>query len=193
MRIIACLIFGTAVAALAPGARAQSASPSAAPSPSRQDMLGLGDLTKDRPKGSTTEITAQKEATFADKENRAIFLGDVRVKDPAFLLSSDKLTVYLTKNRSGIERAVAEGNVVIVQQTKNPSEKGAVGRAREAEYVPASGRVTLAGWPEIQQGINRHVAASAGTRMILNRDGRATTEGPSKTVITDTEEVGKFP
>ncbi|MGA1540002.1 MAG: LptA/OstA family protein [Chthoniobacterales bacterium] len=155
----------------------------------RQDPLGFGGLSKDRPKGSKTEISAEREATFNEKENRATFVGGVRVKDPAFLLSSDRLTVFLNRNRSGIERAVAEGNVVIVQQT-DAGEKGAVGRARRAEYVPTTGVVTLIGWPEIQQGINRHIAASESTRMILNRDGRATTEGASRTVITDTEGAG---
>lgn len=193
MKIFTRLLPVAALAAVAPLLQAQMATPSSQPATSRQDPLGFGELSRDRPKGSTTEITAQKEATFDEKENRAIFVGDVRVKDPAFLLSSDKLTVYLTKDRSTIERAVAEGSVVIVQQTKNPSEKAAVGRASEAEYIPASGRVTLIGWPEVQQGINRHVAASAGTRMILNREGRATTEGPSRTLITDTEEAGKLP
>ena len=81
---------------------------------------------------------------------------------------------------------MAEGNVVNVQQTE-AGEKGAIGRARRAEYVPTTGVVTLIGWPEIQQGINRHIAANESTRMILNRDGRATTEGASRTVITDTE------
>jgi hypothetical protein len=52
--------------------------------------------------------------------------------------------------------------------------------------------VTLSGWPEIQQGINRHIAANESTRMVLNRDGRATTEGASRTVITDTEGAGGF-
>ena len=155
-------------------------------SPSRKDPLGFGSLSGDRPKGSKTEISAEREATFNEKENRALFVGGVRVKDPAFLLSTDRLTVILNKNRSGIERAVAEGNVVIVQQTQS-GEKGAVGRARRAEYVPSTGVVTLIGWPEIQQGINRHIAANESTRMILNRDGRATTEGASRTVITDTE------
>jgi lipopolysaccharide transport protein LptA len=156
---------------------------------SRQDPLGFGSLSKDRPKGSKTEISAEREATFNEKENRATFVGGVRVKDPAFLLSSDRLTVFLNRNRSGIERAVAEGNVVIVQQT-DAGEKGAVGRARRAEYIPTTGVVTLSGWPEIQQGINRHIAANENTRMILNRDGRATTEGASRTVITDTEGAG---
>lgn len=179
MRISAILI----VLALACAATAHAQDPS----PVRKDILGLGDLGKDRPAGSVTEITAQTEATFEEQQSRAIFTGDVRVKDPAFLLSSDKLTVYLNKARSGIERAIAEGNVVIVQRTSDPGEKGAVGRARRAEYVPATGQATLSGSPEIQQGINRHIASSPETRMILNRDGRATTEGPSRTVITDTK------
>lgn len=169
-------------------AAAALAAPSLAQT-NRQDPLGLGQLGRDRPKGSTTEITAQKEATFDEKENRAIFVGDVRVKDVSFLLSADRLTVVLTKNRSGIERAIAEGNVVIVQQTKSPEEKGAVGRSKQAEYVPATGTITLSGSPEITQGINRHIATSPETRMILNRNGKATTDGPSRTVITDTQKL----
>ena len=167
------------------GAQEMRTGGATAPRPS--DPLGFGALSKDRPKGSTTEITAQKEATFNEKDNQAVFIGDVKVKDPAFLLSTDRLTVFLNKERSGIERAVADGNVVIVQQTSNPGEKGAIGRARQAVYVPSTGLVTLSGWPEVQQGINRHIATTPATRMVMNRDGRATTEGASKTVITDTE------
>lgn len=150
------------------------------------DPLGLGPLADNRPPGAKTEITAQKEATFDEKKNTAVFIGSVRVADPSFLLAADRLTVTLSADRSGIERAVAEGNVVIVQRTKDGEEKkGAVGRAQRAEYVPASGRATLSGGPQIQQGINRHIATSPGTRMILYRDGRASTVGPSRTVITD--------
>lgn len=161
----------------------------AASAPAQQsgDPLGLGPLADSRPPGAKTEITAQKEATFDEKKNTAVFVGDVRVNDPGFLLASDRLTVILTADRSGIERAVAEGNVVIVQRTgAEGKDKGAVGRAEHAEYIPATGRATLSGSPQIQQGINRHIATSPGTRMILHRDGRASTIGPSRTVITDT-------
>jgi lipopolysaccharide transport protein LptA len=162
-------------------------------SPRREDPLGFGALSKNRPKGSTTEITAQKEATFDEKANQAVFTGDVRVKDPAFLLSCDTLTVHLVKERNAIDHAVAEGHVVIVQQSENPSEKGAIGKARQAVYVPSTGEITLIGWPEVQQGINRHIATDPGTRMILNSNGRASTQGASKTVITDTAGAGKLP
>lgn len=153
------------------------------------DPLGLGPLADNRPLGAKTEITAQKEATFDEKKNVAVFLGNVRVTDPGFLLAADKLTVTLAADRSGIDRAIAEGNVVIVQRSpddKDGENKGAVGRAQRAEYVPSTGRATLSGSPQIQQGINRHIATSPGTRMILHRDGRASTVGPSRTVITDT-------
>jgi lipopolysaccharide transport protein LptA len=151
------------------------------------DPLGLGPLADTRPLGSKTEITAQKEATFDEQKNTAVFVGNVRVTDPSFLLSADRLTVLLSTDRSGIERAVAEGNVVIVQRAAGEGEqgKGAVGRAERAEYIPSAGRATLSGSPQIQQGINRHIATSPETRMILHRDGRASTVGPSRTVITD--------
>ena len=152
------------------------------------DPLGLGPLADNRPLGAKTEITAQKEATFDEKNNIAVFIGNVRVSDPGFVLAADKLTVTLAADRSGIDRAIAEGNVVIVQRTpedKDGENKGAIGRAQRAEYVPSTGRATLSGSPEIQQGINRHIATSPGTRMILHRDGRASTVGPSRTVITD--------
>ena len=148
-----------------------------------QDPLGLGPLADTRPVGAKTEITAQKEATFDEKRNIAVFVGNVRVNDPSFLMAADRLTVTLSADRSGIERAVAEGNVVIVQRT--PKDEGAVGRAQRAEYIPSTGKATLSGSPQIQQGINRHIATSPGTRMILHRDGRASTVGPSRTVITD--------
>ena len=98
------------------------------------DPLGLGPLAETRPLGSKTEITAQKEATFDEQKNTAIFVGSVRVTDPSFLLSADRLTVFLTADRSGIDRAVAEGSVVIVQRAAGQAEenKGAVGRAERA-------------------------------------------------------------
>jgi len=152
-----------------------------------QDPLGLGPLADSRPLGAKTEITAQKEATFDEKRNTAVFVGKVRVSDPTFLMAADRLTVTLSADRSGIDRAVAEGNVVIVQRTSKDEEgKGAIGRAQRAEYIPGAGKATLSGSPQVQQGINRHIATSPGTRMILHRDGRAITVGPSRTVITDT-------
>ncbi len=153
----------------------------------KSDPAGLGILQKDRPKGAKTEITAQQEATFDNNESVATFIGKVVVKDPQFNLFCDKLTVYLNKDRKGIETAVAEGSVVIVQE--NTNDKGepikSVGRAGKAVFEPATGDVTLSISPSIQQGINNHVAANEKTVMVLNREGRMRTEGPSRTILVE--------
>lgn len=147
-----------------------------------------------------TEITASKETTFDEKTRKAVFLGDVTVKDAQFNLTCEKLTAYLRRNAAaegpekkmpqagGLDKAVAEGDVVIVQEKLD--DKGQitryVGKARKAEYDAATGDVTLSGWPQIQQGINTQVATEEGTVMILNQKGALKTKGPSKTVISDT-------
>ena len=45
-----------------------------------------------------TEIDATDGATFASKDRIAVFTGNVRVTDPRFQLSCDKLTVFLNKS-----------------------------------------------------------------------------------------------
>lgn len=162
--------------------------------------------------GNVTEITATKEASFDNAKHVAVFIGDVRVKDPQFLLTCQKLTAYLKKasisengnarpaaspkpaaspapNGGGLEKAIAEGNVVIVQE--KPSEDGKkttryVGRADRAEYDAVGGEMRLIGSPQVQEGINLHLGTDPSTVMIMHRDGRTMrTEGPSRTLISD--------
>ena len=154
-----------------------------------------GGKPEDRPNSQSkqpTEITASIETTFDERTRTAVFVGDVMVKDSQFTLTCEKLTAVLRKGKEkegsggGLERAVAEGKVVIVQE--KPDEKGKMvrymGKAARVEYDAESGDVTLTGWPQIQQGINTQVATEEGTRMILNKNGRLKTIGGSKTVIS---------
>ena len=158
------------------------------------------------PNGPTV-ITCSAQTTFDEKTRMAVFEGDVSVKSPQFVLTAEKLTAYLKKDETpaktdveptknargegsadstgGLEKAIAEGNVVI-SQTKT-DEKGEetqyVGRGAKAVYTTATGDIVLSGWPQIQQGMNNQVATEEGTVMILNRDGRLKTVGRSKTII----------
>ena len=68
-----------------------------------------------RPKGPT-EITATQEAQFDTKSRTGVFIGNVKVVDPQFTLTSDRLTVHLNKDEDGggLNDAEAQGNVVIV-------------------------------------------------------------------------------
>lgn len=157
----------------------------------KTDPAGLGLLQKDRPKGAKTEITAEESATFDNDKNLAVFTGKVVVVDPQFRLFCDKLNVYLNPERKGLDRAEAVGNVTIIQE--NVDEKGdvvkSIGRAGKALFEPGTGDITLTESPQIQQGINNHVAATPETVMILNRQGRLTTNGKSRTTIVDATEA----
>ena len=166
----------------------------------KSDPLGMGGLQKNRPKNAKTEITAKDEATFDNATGVAVFTTSVFVKDPQFNLYCDKLTVFLNKDRKGIERAEADGHVVVVQD--NTNDKGdavkSIGRAGHAVFYPATGEATLTAvkgrpqegnWPQLQQGINNHISTDERTVMVLNRDGRLDTRGPSRTVIIDADKA----
>lgn len=168
----------------------------------------------------TTEITCIGETLFDAKAGMAVFVKEVKVTDPQFALTADKLTAYLKKAAkepvalpggnpaaspsatpsatpspasaaknspaSGLERAIAEGHVIITQDRvdeKTGEVTHYVGRAAKAEYNAVAGEMTLSGWPQIEQGYNTQVATEEGTVMIMDREGHLRTKGPSMTVI----------
>lgn len=157
-----------------------------------------------RSKGAT-EITANKSAAFDGQKSMAVFIGDVHVVDTQFELTSEKLTAFLSKQaassqenastaktdkdpKGGLERVIAEGNVIIVQE--HPGEKPGetnryVAKGAKAEYDAKTQELRLSGWPQIQQGINTHISTSENTVMYLNCNGQMRTEGSSKTVIQE--------
>jgi lipopolysaccharide export system protein LptA len=107
-----------ATASRSPGTKSSSAGAKAAPGPSQtpgaaNDLFG-GD-SKDRPQGPT-EITATQEAQFDTKTRMGVFIGNVKVVDPQFTMTSDRLTVHLNKDEEGggLNDAEAIGNVIIV-------------------------------------------------------------------------------
>ena len=152
-----------------------------------KDPLGVKGLTKDRPKDAKTEITSKKQATFDNAKNVAEFEGSVVVKDPQFTLFCDQLRVTMSKERKGLQLLEAFGNVIIVQDNTDEAGKKvkSTGRSGKAVFEPVSGDVTLTEWPSVQHDINMQVATEQGTVMILNRAGKMTTKGGSRTVIVD--------
>lgn len=165
---------------------------------------------------SETVITASKRLMLDAKGNEATFLGDVKVLDPRFSLNCNKLTAYLkrsgpeakagegaeaSKNRppgpssgGGVEKAVAEGEVVIVQDKVN--DKGqierSIGRSGKAVYDALTGDITLTGWPQVEQKQNTVVATDEGTVIILNSKGTMEVLGHSKSVLRNvSQEEGR--
>jgi len=157
------------------------------------------------PEKKATEITCDGEMSFDAKEGIVVFEKNVKIVDEQFTLTADKLTAWVKKPlkksaedqkkddpAAGLERVVAEGSVIISQE--RPDEKTGKpvlysGTAAKAEYDTATGDLTLSGWPQISQGQNVQKASQENTVMMMNREGRLRTKGPSMTVIqTDAQQ-----
>ena len=173
------------------------------------DLFGGDD--KDRAKGPT-DIRCSQEAQFDTKTRSGVFVGNVKVMDPQFTLTTDRLAVKLNKEEDGggLEEAQADGNVLIVhvnQPKSSPNQAVAAttatpgakpqpqqpqqqpvtstGKAERAVYEAKDGSITLTGWPQVTQGVNTHIATAPGVKMILYRDGRMQTYGSTRTLIQD--------
>jgi lipopolysaccharide export system protein LptA len=90
--------------------------------------------------------------------------------------------------QGGIERAIAEGNVVI--ESDRPDANGGppvhyVGTGRKVVYTAATGEAVLSGSPRVDQGVNSMVATEDSTVIYLYRDGRMHAEGGHKMEIHD--------
>ena len=88
----------------------------------------------------------------------------------------------------GIDHAIAEGHVIIIQERTATAEGGetkrSVGRADTATFDNKTGDMVLRGMPSVEQNGNTHVATSRETVMTLRRDNSLLTVGPSRTLIT---------
>ncbi|MGA8480537.1 MAG: hypothetical protein WB696_21455 [Chthoniobacterales bacterium] len=109
-----------------------SPTPGAKPSPAVKNEKKPNDLLpgSSQNKGPT-EITSQ-ETQFDGQSRTGVFIGGVKVIDPDFTMTTDKLTVHMAKQEEGggLSSAEAEGNVIIVhaneaKNTKTGSDAGA--------------------------------------------------------------------
>jgi hypothetical protein len=57
--------------------------------------------------------------------------------------------------------------------------------AGKAVYDLTTGEITLSDWPKIQGDSKSHASTSATTVMVLKADGRALTQGPNRTLISN--------
>jgi len=169
-----------------------------------------------RPKGPT-EITG-REATFDNRIHVATFSTEVIVRDPEFGLSSDRLTVYLKKppvpgtekpdakakapgeSSSGIEKAIAEGRVIITQDKVDADGKPQhyTAKANRAVFDNTTGALTLYGWPQISQGTagnitQQIVSLEESTVITLNRIGKVEAKGPYKCTLQDASQISQNP
>lgn len=169
-----------------------------------------------RPKGPT-EITA-REATFDNRIHIAVFTTEVLVRDPEFGLSCERLTVNLKKppvqgaekpapkpkapgeSSSGIEKAVAEGSVIITQDKLDADGKPEhyTGKAKRAVFDNTTGTLTLYGWPQISQSMGGNISKQITSReescvITLNRAGKIDVKGYHTSTLLDAADLNQSP
>lgn len=106
-----------------------------------------------------------------DRADRAIFSGNVRVRQAGLALSAERLTVAYDNGGGGvdIERLDASGNVTVTSATESA-------RGDFAIYDLPRRLITLVGGVTLTQGANR----ISGGRLVLDLDsGRAVVDGSS--------------
>jgi len=159
-------------------ANAKKASGDSSAGTGSSDLFG-GD-SNGRPKGPT-EITATKEAQFDVKTRTGVFVGNVKVVDPQFTLTSDRLTVHLNKDEDGggLNEAEAQGSVVIVH-VNQPKIQGPPAQTAGAS-TPAA-RTAAAGPAPVQAQQPTTSIGKADNALYEAKDGSITLTGwPSVT------------
>ena len=99
---------------------ASSASPVAKKEKKQNDLLQGSTQNK-----GPTEITS-RETQFDGQSRTGVFIGTVKVIDPDFTMTTDKLTVHMAKQEDGggLSSAEADGNVIIVHANEAKNKAG---------------------------------------------------------------------
>jgi lipopolysaccharide export system protein LptA len=141
-----------------------------------QSNLFGGD-SNGRPKGPT-EITATQEAQFDTKTRTGVFIGNVKVIDPQFTLTADRLTVHLNRDEDGggLNEADAQGNVVIVHV--NQPKTTAPGQPAQTASAPTPAARTASTGPTPVQAQQPPTSTGKSDRALYEaKDGSITLTG----------------
>lgn len=135
------------------------------------------------PATGKVDIQSEGQTEYDQAANKVIYTGKVELNSRAVRLRGDRVEVFL-KQGGCIERLEASGHVVLRTQATAKSS-GHMASAGHAAYNLTTGEITLSDWPKIQGDSKSHVSTAASTTMVLKADGRALTNGPNRTLISN--------
>ena len=99
-----------------------------------------------------------------------------------------------------IEKAIAEGNVIIVQDKPDADGKVQhyIGKGKKAVYEPDKKTCTLTGWPRVAQSVNgtlnkEIISKEEGCVIIMNQEGRIDVHGYHITRLIDSSALDGQP
>jgi lipopolysaccharide export system protein LptA len=112
---------------------ASNASPAVKKEKKQNDLLQGSTQNK-----GPTEITSQ-ETQFDGQSRTGVFIGSVKVIDPDFTMTTDRLTVHMAKQEEGggLSSAEADGNVIIVHANEAKNAKSGADAGASATPSPS--------------------------------------------------------
>ncbi len=135
------------------------------------------------PDGQGYSITADSATNFDLTTKTVVFAGNVSLHCADFVLTSDRLVVYMESEGSAMKRMLANGDVDVKLLQGAASERYH-GSGEEADFDPAARKIVMRGWPRIIGHGREHRAASATTKMTLfTKPAKLETEGRAQTRI----------
>nr|WP_243403706.1 lipopolysaccharide transport periplasmic protein LptA [Shimia abyssi] len=132
--------------------------------------VAFGSLQQDT--SEPVEVTADS-LSVDQNDGSAVFKGNVNIAQADMRMSADQVNVFYSAGGQGIEKLIADGDVLLVQ-----GEDAA--EADHAVYSIATGTVEMKGNVTVLQGVN----TITSDEMLINlRDNTAKMQGRVRTII----------
>ena len=192
------------------------------PQPRRLGPLALDDPQALRSTQSgQTVITATKTAFFDNEKGEGIYTGNLRVRSPQGSIDCDELEIHMPKQREapakkkplpsdsdilaggsrssplGVrpEIAYARGSMVTIEKRTAEGELQIAHCNEVAIYDGKTDKITLRGWPSVQQGGKIIEATDPRTYIIIDEKGKLSVEGGSArtTLVGENPSSGDSP
>lgn len=97
------------------------------------------------------KVTAQESMTYDAAEGKAVAKGKAHITETGRELKADRITAWLSKETNTLQRATADGNVLITHQGKEGTD---IAQARRAQYDVTGNIITLEGNVRLTRGEN---------------------------------------
>jgi lipopolysaccharide export system protein LptA len=91
-----------------------------------------------------------------------------------------------------IRKAIARGPMVIIEKRSLEGD-AQQGRCKRLEYDGTTRNITLSDYPQVQKGNVLHIATTADTTMVFDKEGRLSTNGRPRTVILSDDQPPQKP
>ena len=149
----------------------------------------LSEAVKNRPKDAVTRIASDK-LEYDYKDNVAVFVGNVKVTDPQFELTAERIMVFFETGQGSsnqVRRLDASGSVRVVSEDRE-------GTCGKAVYTRATATVVMLDNPVARKGENSLKGEKITIFLEDSRievEGGAQLEGATGEVKTPKPETGK--